>query len=439
MSKIYVKDLNKYYGEKIEFSGFVENIRDLQWVQFVILRDSTGKVQVTIEKSEEKNKEMVELISNLTLESTVKITGTLLESPKVKLNGMEIIPDSIEVTSRSEEELPFNYKNLEGVNLDTRLDYRFIDLRNDKNALMLKIQSDFVKYMREYLYNNDFTEIHTPKLIGSASESGSEVFEVKYFDRKAYLAQSPQFYKQMAMASGMSKVFEVAPAFRAENSNTNRHATEYTCFDVEFSYIDSYIDVMNLESEMLAYSLSKLKDKYYDQVKEVFEEEIIVPTLPFPTMTLSDVYKELEERYNYTVAEEEKTDLTTEAERLCYKLAKEKFNHEFLFVTDYPSEKRAFYHMRDKDGKLQGYDLIWRGVEITTGAQREHRYDEIVKNAKEKGLDKDVKFYLEFFKYGCPPHGGFGIGIDRLTMLLLNIPSVKETQFLFRGPNRINP
>lgn len=439
MSKIYVKDLNKYYGEKIEFSGFVENIRDLQWVQFVILRDSTGKVQVTIEKSEEKNKEMVELISNLTLESTVKITGTLLESPKVKLNGMEIIPDSIEVTSRSEEELPFNYKNLEGVNLDTRLDYRFIDLRNDKNALMLKIQSDFVKYMREYLYNNDFTEIHTPKLIGTASESGSEVFEVKYFDRKAYLAQSPQFYKQMAMASGMSKVFEVAPAFRAENSNTNRHATEYTCFDVEFSYIDSYIDVMNLESEMLAYSLSKLKDKYYDQVKEVFEEEIIVPTLPFPTMTLSDVYKELEERYNYIVAEEEKTDLTTEAERLCYKLAKEKFNHEFLFVTDYPSEKRAFYHMRDKDGKLQGYDLIWRGVEITTGAQREHRYDEIVKNAKEKGLDKDVKFYLEFFKYGCPPHGGFGIGIDRLTMLLLNIPSVKETQFLFRGPNRINP
>lgn len=439
MSKIYVKDLNKYYGKKIEFSGFVENIRDLQWVQFVILRDSTGKVQVTIEKSEEKNKEMVELISNLTLESTVKITGTLLESPKVKLNGMEIIPDSVEVTSRSEEEIPFNYKNLEGVNLDTRLDYRFIDLRNDKNALMLKIQSDFVKYMREYLYNNDFTEIHTPKLIGTASESGSEVFEVKYFDRKAYLAQSPQFYKQMAMASGMSKVFEVAPAFRAENSNTNRHATEYTCFDVEFSYIDSYIDVMNLESEMLAYSLSKLKDKYYDQVKEVFEEEIIVPTLPFPTMTLSDVYKELEERYNYTVAEEEKTDLTTEAERLCYKLAKEKFNHEFLFVTDYPSEKRAFYHMRDKAGKLQGYDLIWRGVEITTGAQREHRYDEIVKNAKEKGLDKDVKFYLEFFKYGCPPHGGFGIGIDRLTMLLLNIPSVKETQFLFRGPNRIEP
>lgn len=439
MKKIYVEELKKHYGEKIEFSGFVDNIRDLQWVQFVILRDSTGKVQVTIEKSEEKNKEMVELISNLPLDSTVKVCGTLTESPKVKLNGMEIIPDTIEVTSTSALELPFNYKDLEGVNLDTRLDYRFIDLRNDKNLLMFKIQSDLVRYMREYLYNNDFTEIHTPKLIGAASESGSEVFEIKYFDRAAYLAQSPQFYKQMAMASGMSKIFEVAPCFRAENSNTNRHATEYTSFDVEFSYIDSFKDVMDLEAEMLEYGLSKLKEKYFDIIKEVFDEELVVPKLPFPVMTLNEVYKELEERYNYKIDEEEKNDLTTEAERLCYKLAKEKYNHEFLFVTDYPAEKRAFYHMRDNKGNLQGYDLIWKGVEITTGAQREHRYDEIVKNAKEKGLDKDVEFYLEFFKYGCPPHGGFAIGVDRLTMLLLNIPSVKETEFLFRGPNRLNP
>ena len=247
--KIYANELNKHYGEKIEFSGFVDNIRDLQWVQFVILRDSTGKLQVTIEKSEEKNKEMVELISSLPLESTIKVTGTLMESPKVKLNGMELIPESIEVTSRSELELPFNYKNLDGVNLDTRLDYRFIDLRSDKNILMFKVQSDLVRYLREYLYNNDFTEIHTPKLIGAASESGSEVFEVKYFDRKAYLAQSPQFYKQMTMASGFSKIFEVAPCFRAENSNTSRHATEFTSFDVELSYIDSYYDVMKTEEE----------------------------------------------------------------------------------------------------------------------------------------------------------------------------------------------
>lgn len=439
MKNVSINELKNHFGEDVVISGFVDNIRNLQWVQFVILRDNTGKVQVTIEKSEEANKEMVELIDNLTLESTVKITGKLMESPKVKLNGMEIVPTKIEVTSRSDEELPFNFKDLASVNLDTRLDERFIDLRNDKNIFMFQVQSTIVRYMREYLYNNNFTEIHTPKFIGAASESGSDVFEVKYFDRVAYLAQSPQFYKQMAMASGFNRIFEVAPCFRAENSNTSRHATEFTSFDVEFSYIESYEDVMNLEAEMLTYALEKTNEVYGEKIKEVFGVSLVVPKLPFPSMKLADIYQELEERYGYKVEESEKTDLTTEAERLCYKLSQEKFGHEYLFVTDFPAEKRAFYHMRDSEGHLMGYDLLWRGVEITTGAQREHRYEEIVKNAKEKGLDKDVQFYLEFFKYGCPPHGGFAIGIDRLTMLLLGIPSVKETQFLFRGPNRLNP
>lgn len=439
MENISINELKNHFDEEVVVSGFVDNIRNLQWVQFVILRDNTAKVQVTIEKSEDANKEMVELIETLPLESTVKITGKLVDSPKVKLNGMEIIPTNIEVTSKSSEELPFNFKDLEGVNLDTRLDYRFIDLRNDKNLFMFQVQSTLVRFMREYLYNNNFTEIHTPKFIGAASESGADVFEVKYFDRVAYLAQSPQFYKQMAMASGFNKIFEVAPCFRAENSNTSRHATEFTSFDVEFSYINSYEDVMNLEAEMLAYALEKTNELYGEKIKEVFGVELVVPKLPFPSMKLADIYKELEERYGYKVDEAEKTDLTTEAERLCYKLSQEKFRHEYLFVTDFPAEKRAFYHMRDAEGHLMGYDLIWRGTEITTGAQREHRYEEIVKNAKEKGLDEDVKFYLEFFKYGCPPHGGFAIGVDRLTMLLLGIPSVKETQFLFRGPNRLNP
>lgn len=432
-------ELSNHYDEEVEIQGFVESIRNIKWVQFLVIRDLSGKVQVTIEKSVEENASMVELVNNLTLESTVKIKGKLIKNENVKLNGMEIIPSSIVITSKSEEELPFNYKDLENVNLDTRLDYRFIDLRNEKNSLIFKVQSELIKYMREYLYNNNFTEIHTPKLIGAASESGSEVFEVKYFDRKAYLAQSPQFYKQMAMASGFERIFEVAPCFRAENSNTNRHATEFTSFDLEFSYINSFEDVMNLESEMLAYALGKLKESMGEKIKEVFDMDIVVPTLPFPKMSLKDVYEELESRYGYVISEEEKTDLTTEAERLVFKLAQDKFNHEFMFVTDFPAEKRAFYHMRDENGMLQGYDLIWRGVEITTGAQREHRYEELVKNANEKGLSEDVKFYLEFFKYGCPPHGGFAIGVDRLTMLLLNIPSVKESQFLFRGPNRINP
>ena len=439
IKKINVSELQNYYDKEIEFSGFVDTIRDKKWVQFVILRDETGLVQMTIEKSDEKNKEMVDLISSLPIESTIKVKCKVIKNDAVKLNGMELIPDSIEVTSLSDNELPFNFNDLDNVNLDTRLDNRFIDLRNEKNMKIFRIQSSLVEYMREYLYNNKFTEIHTPKFIGAASESGSEVFEVKYFDRKAYLAQSPQFYKQMAMAAGMNRVFEVAPCFRAENSNTSRHATEFTSFDVEFSYINSFQDVMDMEAEMLTYALTKTLEKWGDDIKNIFNVDVMVPTLPFPQMRLADVYKELEERYGYKVDDNEKNDLTTEAERLVYKLAKDKFNHEFMFITDYPALKRAFYHMRDENGVLQGFDLIWRGVEITSGAQREHRYDKLCQVAKEKGLGKDVEFYLNFFKYGCPPHGGFAIGIDRLTMLLLDIPSVKESMLLFRGPNRLNP
>ena len=438
MNKLMIKDLREYYDQEIEFQATVDNVRNLQWVQFVILKDSTGKVQMTIEKNDE-NQKLNEIVNSITLDSTVKVKGILKEAPKVKMGGMELIPSIIEITSLSEEEKPFNYNDLDNVKLDTRLDYRFLDLRNERNKMIFKVQSTLTRYLREYLYNNNFTEIHTPKLIGAASESGSEVFEVKYFDRKAYLAQSPQFYKQMAISSGFDRVFEVAPCFRAENSNTSKHATEFTSFDVEFAYINSYEEVMNLEAEMIVYAFSKLKEEMGDEIKRIFDIDIVVPTLPFPCMTLKDIYKELEERYNYKIDDSEKNDLTTEAERLCKDLAKDKFNHEFLFVVDFPADKRAFYHMRDENGKLLGYDLIWNGIEITTGAEREHRYEEIVKNAKEKGLDKDVKFYLEFFKYGCPPHGGFAIGLDRLTMLMLNIPTIKESMFLFRGPNRLNP
>lgn len=435
--KLYVNELDKHINEEIIFSGFVDTIRDKKWVMFIILRDSTGKVQMTIEKSDENNKEILDIMSNLTVESTIKVTGKLVSNEAVKLGGIELIPSKIEITSVAEN-LPFDFNNLEGVNIDTRLDYRWIDLRNEKNMLVRQIESVFVQAMREYLYQNNFTEIHTPKLIGTASESGSDVFEVKYFDRKAYLAQSPQFYKQMAMSAGMSKIFEVAPCFRAENSNTNRHATEFTSFDLEISYIDSYLDVIDLEEDLLIAGLTKVKEKYGDKIKEIFGNEVIIPTKPFPKMKLKDLYQELHDRYNFDIPTQDVGDMNAEAEKLTYRLAQDKFGSEFMFITDYAATKRPFYHMRDKDGILQGYDLIWRGTEITSGAQREHRYDELIKNALEKGLGEDVKFYLQFFKYGCPPHGGFAIGVDRLTMLLLGL-TIKDTQFLFRGPNRLNP
>jgi aspartyl-tRNA synthetase len=303
--------------------------------------------------------------------------------------------------------------------------------------LIFRLQSELVKYLREYLYENNFTELHTPKFIGTASESGSEVFEVKYFDRKAYLAQSPQFYKQMAMASGFERIFESGPVFRAEKFASRKHATEFTGFDLEFSYIDSYEDVMVMEEEMLTYALKAVKEELGEEIKRVFDIDVVVPTLPFPRIKLHDLYDELEKMYGYSVPESEKGDLTTEGERMVAKYSMEKYGHEFLFVTDYAVECRAFYHMR-KDGVPQGYDLIWKGCEITTGAQREHRYDVLKEQAKEKGLDEDVKFYLDFFKFGCPPHGGFGIGVDRITMLMFNV-GIKDAMYVFRGPDRLNP
>ena len=437
MKKIYFKNLNEYFEQEITIEGFVDNIRDLQYVQFLIVRDTTGKVQVTIEKNE-INSRLNEIVSNLTIESTVKITGTLLKNEKVKLNGMELIPNYIIVTSKCLEDLPLNYKDSKSALLDTRLNYRFLDLRSEKNTLMFKVQTCMINAMREFVVKNNFIEIHTPKIISAASESGAEVFEIKYFDRKAYLAQSPQFYKQMAMCSGFERVFEIAPAFRAENSNSYRHTTDFTSFDIEISYIESLEELMNFEEDLFIAGLSAVKEKYGNEIKELFNVDVIVPTKPFPRIKLEELYIELENKYGFKMNYEDVGDMNSESEKLASKYIMEKYGHEFVFITDFSAKKRAFYHKR-KNGIPQGADLIWKGCETTTLALREHNYEILCEQAKEKGLKDDVKFYLDFFKYGCPPHGGFAIGVDRITMLLLETDSLKETMYLFRGPSRIEP
>jgi len=444
MTRNYVKDIKDNIGKTVKVQGFVENFRNSKAMAFIILKDITGKIQVTVEK--EAHPEMCESLETLTGDSVITVIGKVIENEYVKMGGIEILPDELIVESVADalpitrKEIPATKKKqaVERSSIDQRIDYRWIDLRTDENQLMFKAQTACVAAMREFLINKNFIEIHSPKLIGTASESGSDVFEVKYFDKNAYLAQSPQFYKQMAMASGFEKVFEVGPVFRAEKSYTSKHTTEFTGFDLEFSYIDSYKDVMKLEEELLTYALTKVNEKYGEDIKELFGIEVVVPKMPFPIVTLKELYDGLEKDFGYTVPEEEKGDLTTEAEKLSFEWVKKHYDHEFLFVTDFDAEKRAFYHMRDENGMPLGYDLIWRGVEITTGAQREHRYDILKKQAEEKGLAEDVKFYLEFFKYGCPPHGGFGIGVDRFTMLLLGL-HIKDAMFIFRGPNRLNP
>lgn len=429
MNRTYLSDITP--GASYRISGFVENLRNKRTMAFLVIRDITGKLQVTLEK--EKNPELAALVDQLTIHSVVTVEGPVVANEYVKMGGMEMLPERLVIESIADA-LPIK----DDSEIDSRMDYRWIDLRRECNQLMLKMQTVLTGAMREFLLARRFVEIHTPKLIAAASESGSEVFEVKYFDTKAYLAQSPQFYKQMAMAAGLDRIFETGPVFRAEKSYTNKHATEFTGFDLEFSYVYSTEEVMHMEEELLTFAFGKVAAACGEDIKRLFGKEVIVPTMPFPRITLRELYNELEARYGYTVSEDAKGDLTTDAEHLCAKFSMEKYGSEFLFVTDYDARERAFYHMRDERGVPMGYDLIWRGCEITTGAVREHRYEVLKRQADEKGLAKDVEFYLQFFRYGCPPHGGFGLGVDRLTMLFLGL-SIKEAEFLFRGPNRLTP
>lgn len=437
MKHVLIKELSNYYGQDILVKGFVDNVRDLQYVQFIILRDGTGKVQITIEK-DEFNRHLNDIVSNLRLESTVTIEGQVLENAKVKLDGKEIIPTKIDITSKSLVDLPIDIKDKDKALRETRLDYRFLDLRRVENNLFFKCQTTVLQAMREYWINNDYIEIMSPKLTGGNAESGAEVFKLDYFGQTAYLSQSPQFYKQMAMASGFNKVFEIGQAFRAENSHTSYHATEIAMIDTEISWIESVDDIMDMQEEWVKHFMTKLRDIHGDDIKKVLGFEISDVTPSFPRITFAECKKVLREVYNFESERED--DLERREEELICKWAKEKYNSDFIFITKYPFSARPFYHMIDEKGLSNSYDLLFKGLEIATGAQREHRYDILKQQIIEKGIDPDtLAFYLEFFKYGCPPHGGFGAGLSRIMMLLFNIDNIREATYIYRGPTRLNP
>lgn len=437
MRKVYFKDLKKHLDEQITLDGFIEKIRDLQYVQFMILRDGTGQVQVTIEKNEE-NKSLNDIVSSLTLESTVKVVGKLLDSPNVKLNGMELIPTEISPTSSSKAELPIDIKDKGKALRETRLDYRFLDLRRNDNHLFFQCETTLEHALREYFIKNDFIEIHSPKIAKGAAESGAEVFKIDYFGEEACLSQSPQFYKQMAIAAGFNNVFEIGPVFRAENSHTSYHATEINMADAEISYIDSVDEVMSTEEAWLKYGIDALWNQYGEKIENAYKVTKPNTEVAFPRITFKEAKEILREKYSFVGERED--DLERYEEKLLCQYAKEKYKSDFIFITKFPFAARPFYHMLDEEGLTESYDLLFRGVEITTGAQREHRYDILKEQMIKKGVNPEsLDFYLEFFEYGCPPHGGFGVGIARIMMQLFNIDNIREATFIYRGPTRLNP
>ena len=323
------------------------------------------------------------------------------------------------------------------------MDYRWIDLRDEKKVFMFRIQTAFERLAVEYFNNNGFIEIHTPKITALSSEGGSEVFELKnYFGQKAYLTQSPQLYKQMSMMAGFDKTFEIGEYFRANPSFTSRHDTEFTGIDVEISFIDSHHDVMDVEEALLAYVINGVKAQFNDEYKKYFGNDIISLDYKIPRITLADAYKILKDEMNYEVPRALKGDLDPDGEKLICKYVKEKYGSDFVFIIDFPAKARAFYSMKKDDNPelTKTYDLLFKGIEITSGAQREHRYDNLRKNIEENGINPDsMTEYLDFFRYGAPTHGGFGLGITRTLVKLFDLPSVKDVTFLFRGPSRLKP
>jgi len=434
MKTINVKELRSHLGEKVSVKGFIESIRNQKKFIFLVLRDVGEKVQVFINKNDE-NSHLVDIVSKITPESTIKVTGNLIGNSSVKLNGYEIIAEEIEIFSIAQSPLPIDNT----ASLQERLDWRFIDLRRSENLLIFKTQTVMEMAMRELFLNEEFIEIHSPKLIGAASESGAELFSVNYFDGLAYLAQSPQFYKQMAISAGFGKVFEIGPVFRANPSFTSRHDTEFTSIDVEFAWIDSCEDIMAFEERWLVHIISKVKEKFGVEIKNLFGVEITIPTLPFPRIDMSDALK-IVHSSGHIIPSEYEGELDPDGERILHKHFKENLGHDFMFITGYPNKIRAFYHMRNEDGTTKSFDLLYCGVEVTTGAQREHRFEILRKQAVEKGIPvESINFYLNFFLYGVPPHGGFGFGLTRMLMLMLGLKNVREVTYVYRGPKRLFP
>ncbi len=427
--RTYINKLPEHIGQSVVLKGFVQAIRNQGGIKFLILRDVTGLVQLVVLKSSAA----FEKVSGLTLESVIEVIGTVKEEKQAP-GGIEVAADDFVVLGEAAPELPIPVvveKGGEETEVSKRLDWRFIDLRKPEKAQIFRIWTELERGVRDFFYSRGFTQIYTPSFMDAPSESGAEVFEVAYFEKKAYLAQSPQFYKQMAMAAGLEKVFTMGPVYRAEPSFTTRHMTEFTGWDFEISYIESHFDVMaELEQMLLA---------GFERVKTTVLPDLKVPTVPFPKLTMLEAKAKLAAR---NVPSEKPSDLSPEEERALYDISKEDYNSDFIFVTDYPVEVRPFYHMRyeDNPGITKSFDLLYKGIEIVTGAQREHRLDILEKQALEKGMPlESISSYLSFFKYGCPPHGGVGIGPGRIVMKMLDLPSVKEATYLPRDVKRLSP
>lgn len=418
--------------KSVKISGFVDEVRMIGNLAFLILRRRDGTLQLIFKKKE--HPELFEELNNTTMESFVEAEGKVALNQQAR-NGFEISVEKYKVITKSEP-LPIDISGKIESEMNTRFNNRFLDLRQRKNMNYFVLRSKVIGYVNEYFQKEGFIAVNTPKITTIGAESGADLFKVDYFGRPAYLAQSPQVYKQMLQASGFEKIYEIGAVFRAEKSRTVRHLTEFTGLDAELSYVEKLSDVTDVIEGMLKYIAKSLEEKD----KTFLEEMKISFNVPkkFPVITFYDALALLKEKYNHVINDD---DLDPEGEKLLGKHFLEKDKSDFVIVINYPKTRRPFYHMYNDDNKTtNSFDLLYKGQELTTGAVREHRLALFIAQAEAKGLDvKQMKEYVDLLRYGVPPHGGFGIGLDRMIQKMADVENVKDVVLFPRDPDRLSP
>lgn len=427
MKRLLIEEMGSHVGETVTLKGWVHRKRSLKNIQFLILRDRSGMVQTVIGKEVD--------LQEVGSESVVELRGKVTESGS-HLSPYELQVESLTVLNPSEEPaIEVNKEDL-SVNLDTLLDNRVLSLRHEKTLAIFRIQNLLLEGFRSFLLREGFTEIRTPKIVSEGAEGGTEIFKVKYFEKEAYLTQSPQFYKQMMVSTGFERVFETGAVYRAEEHNTNRHLNEYISLDLEMAFIEDEHDLMDLEERLLVHTMELIRERGASDL-ELLGAVLPEINLPIPRMPLKEAVRILKEVCGH---QSDATDLDPEGERLIASYAKETLGSEFLFVTDYPRRKRPMYAMPLGEEGTRSFDLLFRGLEITTGGQRIHQHDMLVESFRKKGLEpSNYEGYLKCFRQGMPPHGGLAIGLERLTAMLLGLPNVRQASFFPRDRQRLTP
>lgn len=427
MKRVLANELGQYVKQEVLLKGWVFRIRELSQVSFVILRDRTGYVQIVLEPALLQS-------ASLTVESTIEVRGIVQPEPRAP-QGFEIEARAITPLGKAQA-LPISINGPSlNVNLDTILDHRVLSLRHAQTNPIFKIQASLVHGFQAFLEQEGFVQVFTPKIVASGTEGGTELFSLQYFEEKAYLAQSPQFYKQMMVGAGYERVYEIGQVYRAEKHATSRHLNEYVSLDLEMGFIESEHDVMDLQNRLLAHMFLYVREKRGEELKSL---GVVLPDVPnIPRIPLLEALQILESEYGKVC---EDLDLDPEGERLLSQYALKRTGSEFVFVTDYPWEKRPMYTMPKGEGQTRSFDLLFRGLEITTGGQRIHVYEDLEANIRRKGLNPtSFPTYLNVFTWGMPPHGGLAIGLERLTAQILGLSNVREATLFPRDRNRLSP